>query len=192
MTRHKTQRPSQPSLATPYQFCFSTLPSILTLLFLAISQAPLFAQLTGELAEMTRLEQQADDLIANGDPNGAALAIGKAAMMAGILAKQETQTNLKSAYMGTEDLFRMKENGYRAIALFEQAGGQPPAPGGACQLLSLANQHAKKANHILTNIHSTSESETIHLPQHYTSLSQEWIQIIQELQIDFSCEVTTK
>ena len=136
---------------------------------------------------MTRLEQQADDLIANGDPNGAALSIGKAAMMAGILARQEPEATLKSVYKGIEALFRTQENGYRAIALFEQAGGQPPAPNGACQLLTLAHQHSRTAQKIFSNFDSNIQSESTQFAQRYIPLSQEWLEIIQELQTDFSC-----
>ena len=59
--------------------------AVLSLLLMA----PLsLAQVVGKLGEMDRLEQQADDLAAQADPEGAALAIGKAAMMADLLTTE--------------------------------------------------------------------------------------------------------
>ncbi len=145
------------------------------------------AQLLGKQAEMERLESQANELIANGDPNGAALAIGKAAMMAGILAKQESGNTMQSIFDGAESLFRMQENGYRAIALFEQAGGQTPAPTGSCQLLSLANHHNTTAHEFFSNINGPTESQSVDLGKRYTPISQEWMEILQELKADFGC-----
>ncbi|MEO6203410.1 MAG: hypothetical protein ABIU05_24560 [Nitrospirales bacterium] len=85
------------------------------------------AQVSGELGEMDRLEQQAEDAIANGDPEGAALSIGKAALMAKLLAQKEEYQQTRLLYQAAETLFRGQEQGYRTFALFERAGGQPPA-----------------------------------------------------------------
>ena len=80
----------------------------------------------GEKAEMDRLEVKAEEAMANGDPNGATLAIGRAALMASVLAKQQNNPQIKLVYEGAEALFRAQENAYRALAIFEQAGGQLP------------------------------------------------------------------
>ena len=187
VTKKKTTKTCSNLHSTIHVFLLSTLSSIIGLTFFAFFSPSSSANLADEKTEMTRLEQQADDLIANGDPNGAALSIGKAAMMAGILAKQESASNLKSVYRGIEALFRTQENGYRAIALFEQAGGQPPAPNGACQLLNLGNQQSKKAQRVfsITNLYEPPEASL--LAQDYSLRSQEWNNIIQELQAEFSC-----
>ncbi len=136
---------------------------------------------------MKRLELQANELIVIGDPNGAAQSIGKAAMMAGIIAKQEPDETLQKLYTGTEVFFRTQENGYRALAIFEQAGGQPPAPNGACRLLNLAKQHNSQALKILSSIDRTIPSNTTYQAKRYTTQSQEWTDILQELQADFDC-----
>ncbi|WP_447971673.1 hypothetical protein [Nitrospira sp. M1] len=146
-----------------------------------------FAQLVGEQAELERLENQANDVMAGGDPHGAALSIGKAAMMAAILAKKDFDLPRKTVYSGIEALFRTQENGYRAIALFEQAGGQPPAPTGACQLLALASQYNATAQNIFSSLDVSMPSESTSLSQQYLPHVQEWTEIIQELQTDFSC-----
>ena len=145
------------------------------------------AQIIGEKAEMERLEDQAEEAIANGDPEGATLNSGKAALMASILAKQETSEEEQLVYEGAEALFRAQENGYRALAIFERAGGQPPAPSSVCHMLDLATTYGKTANEKLLAAAQTtqiSESESL---QHFTSKTHEWVEIIQELRGDFAC-----
>ena len=136
---------------------------------------------------MDRLEQKADEAIAIGDPNGASLAIGKAALMASVLAEKETDLQTKQVYAGAEALFRAQENSYRALALFEQAGGQMPAPSGVCQLLGLAKQDGKRAEENLGQQLATSKSDSVTLHQRFDEKAQEWVQIIEELRTDFSC-----
>lgn len=159
----------------------------LLLHLLSLFNTKLHAQLVGEQAELERLETQATNAMAIGDPHGAALSIGKAAMMSAILAKKDFDRTLKSVYSGTEALFRTQENAYRAIALFEQAGGQAPAPTGACQLLTLAKHHSVTAKKIFSNIDSTEPSKAISIVQQYMPQAQEWLGIVQELQADFAC-----
>ncbi|MEE8234745.1 MAG: hypothetical protein V3R11_00900, partial [Nitrospirales bacterium] len=50
------------------------------------------AQLIGEEAELDRLQEKAEASMALGDLEGAALNIGKAALMASILAKKEPES----------------------------------------------------------------------------------------------------
>ena len=141
----------------------------------------------GEKAEMDRLEVKAEEAMAQGDPNGAALAIGRAALMASMLAKKESSPNTNLVYSSAEDLYRTQENAYRALALFEQAGGQPPAPSGVCQLLSLAEQHGKRAIRNLSQAAPGSEEDARDLYEGLSEKTQEWTQIVNDLQMDFSC-----
>ena len=145
------------------------------------------AQLMGERAEMDRLEVKAEEAIGNGDPNGATLAIGRAALMASVLAKRESHPQTKLIYGGAEALFRAQENAYRALALYEQAGGQRPAPSGVCQLLSLAEKYGVSATKKLVQATPLSEKSSLDLHHHLTEKTQEWAQIIQDSQADFSC-----
>jgi hypothetical protein len=145
------------------------------------------AQLIGEKAEMDRLEVKAEEAIANGDPNGATLAIGRAALMASVLAKQESDPHTKLAYEGAEDLFRTQENAYRALAIFEQAGGQLPASSGVCRLLNLAKQYGTSATKKLMQATSNTSGDTTDLYDHLTEKTQEWVQIVEDLQADYSC-----
>jgi hypothetical protein len=144
-------------------------------------------QVMGEKAEMDRLEVKAEEAMANGDPNGATLAIGRAALMASMLAKKESNPKTKLVYASAEDLFRTQENAYRSLALFEQAGGQPPAPSGVCQLLSLAEQHSKSATRKLSQAAPGSDEDSRDLYDGLSEKIQEWPQIVNDLQMDFSC-----
>ena len=141
----------------------------------------------GEKAEMDRLEVKAEEAMANGDPNGATLAIGRAALMASVLAGRETQPQARILYEGAEALFRAQENAYRALALFEQAGGQLPAPSGVCQLLSLSENYGLEATKKLTHATPLSEKPSQDLHRYLTGKTQEWAQIVEDLQGDFSC-----
>lgn len=150
-------------------------------------QAGPLAQVMGEKAEMDRLELKAEEAIANGDPSGATLAIGRAALMASILEKNERHPQNQLIYQAAEELFRTQENAYRALALFEQAGGQLPAPSGVCQLLSLSEQHGTNARGKLSPVTLETNSEAQELYDRLLDKHQDWIQIIEDLQADFSC-----
>ena len=136
---------------------------------------------------MDRLDQKALDAMANGDAQGAALTIGKAALMAKILAQQE-ETNMesRSLYQTTEILFRGQEYGYRAIALFEQAGGQPPASNGVCQYLSKAAEEITRSQNRFQDIKNLVPA-LINRQERYISQAEEWQMIVRDLQQDFSC-----
>jgi hypothetical protein len=70
--------------------------------------------------------------MANEDADGAAMAMGRAALMALHLAKRETDGLRSQMFQGAEHLFRSQEHGYRALALFRRAGGDcPPRPASA-------------------------------------------------------------
>lgn len=145
------------------------------------------AQVMGEKAEMDRLERKAEEAMANGDPHGATLTIGRAALMANVLAKKESDPQTQLTYEAAEDLFRTQENAYRALALFEQAGGRSPAPSGVCELLSLAERHGTKASQKLTQPPSGSAGDLRDLYDRLAVKTQEWVQIVEALQVDHSC-----
>jgi len=96
-------------------------------------------QVIGDAAEMERLQVKAEEAIGNDDPEGAAMTMGRAALMArrlGLLSKDDAAS--ARLYRGAESLFRSQEHGYRAMALFRRAGGQLPASSGVCGSLALA------------------------------------------------------
>src|SRR6185295_16306611 len=121
--------------------------SVVAFLTLLAWHAPAIsvAQTIGEHAEMERLRVKADEAIANGDPDGAAMNSGKAALMASQLAKRDGENPTGDWYRAAEALFRSQEHGYRALALFQRGGGNPPASTGVCQSLQLAKQESSRA-----------------------------------------------
>ena len=104
-----------------------------------------FAQVIGEHAEMERLRVKTDEAISNGDADSAAMNSGKAALMAQHLARREGDNATGDWYRGAEALFRSQEHAYRAMALFQRAGGEPPASTGVCQSIRLAQQEGERA-----------------------------------------------
>ncbi len=189
--RERRQRrqchPIETFFIQPHLIVSRACSALIALLFLTLLNHLALAQTSNEKAEMKRLETQAHELIILGDSNGAALSIGKAAMMARILATKELDRNLREIYVGTEDFFRTQENGYRAMAIFQQAGGKPPAPKSACQLLNLAKQHNVKAHNVYSEVDLTIPSRATQLAKRYVTYAQEWSEILEELKTDFAC-----
>ncbi|HJT21681.1 MAG TPA: hypothetical protein VJ746_14480 [Nitrospira sp.] len=133
---------NRPSCAVPAQ--------ILVFVSLIFIGAPGWSQVTGDEAELSRLQIKAEEAISNDDPDGAALNMGRAALLAKHLGKKyREQAAVASLYQGAEPLFRSQEHGYRAMALFRRAGGQLPASSGVCGSLALAQASAQQALSLL-------------------------------------------
>lgn len=152
---------------------------------------PLFAQVVGEEAEMQRLQNRAEEAMANGDADGAALHSGKAALMAGQLAKRnQGDPAFNRFYRGAEALFRSQEHGYRALALYQRAGGQPPASSGACGTMQLAGQSINQAMDLLELDRSGSSGlDQRHAAESRNLLAQAqgWVKTIEGMEEDFQC-----
>ncbi len=144
------------------------------------------AQHIGEQAEMNRLEEQAADLAGQDDPDGAALAIGKAAMMAKIVAQQQGERPVRSLLESVGIFFRGQEYAYRALAIFQQTGGQPPAPRGVCQFLEQAGELMTQSDLSLTKITNLKPpADSSH--QRYTTQLDQWKIILPEITDDLAC-----
>src|SRR5512144_856880 len=90
---------------------------------LCCAAVPAWTQTIGDEAELERLRVKAEEAIASDDPEGAAMAMGRAAMMAkrlSVLHKNDGDST--RLYQGAESLFRSQEHSYRAMALFRRAG----------------------------------------------------------------------
>jgi hypothetical protein len=146
-----------------------------------------FTQVIGELGEMDRLEQQAEDAIANGDSEGAALSIGKAALMASLLAQKEQSQKTRALYQAAQTLFRGQENGYRALAFFERAGGQPPASKGVCQFLSHAAEMVQDSQNGFEALEEIKNESLRERRQRHIAKAKEWKGLLQGLHLDLSC-----
>ncbi|RMH07391.1 MAG: hypothetical protein D6704_05220 [Nitrospirae bacterium] len=129
---------------------------------------------------MVRLQQTAEDAMAMGDLQGAALNIGKAALMASFLAKRQAQSqSLRHKYRGLAKLFRAQEQVYRALALFQQSGEHIPASASVCQTLSLGAQHAQTSQKVFSQLRRSDPS--------LSTQAAEWMTTIEELRQDFQC-----
>jgi len=153
----------------------------------ALTSTDSCAQQIGEQAEMDRLEQQADDLAAQADPEGAALAIGKAAMMAEILTTDSQEPTVKRVFQAASHLYRAQEQSLRALSLFELAGGTPPASAGVCQYLMQGNQKLHHSKDLLENITTFARTEIRIRRDHLLDKTQEWENLLQGLHEDFAC-----
>ena len=121
--------------------------SILSFLMLVAAAGIGQAQVVGEEAELDRLRAKAEDAMGNDDAEGAAMNMGRAALMASQLGKRQTEPALRQVFKSTEHLYRSQEHGYRGLALFRRAGGELPASAGVCGSLQLAQlelQHAQE------------------------------------------------
>ena len=135
------------------------------------------AQLTGDQGELARLRTQAETSMAQGDPDGAAISIGKAALLASQLGTSRLSQPNHPPYRRMADLFRTQERVYRAVALFQRSGEHVPASSGVCRLLALGRRHAALA---AENGHAAPD-ETLH------DQITEWLEIVQELQREWKC-----
>ncbi|MGQ0811958.1 MAG: hypothetical protein ACT4OO_12145 [Nitrospiraceae bacterium] len=144
------------------------------------------AQTIGEEAEMERLRVKAEDAIANDDPEGAAMSMGRAALMASELAKRQSDTGRKQFYQGAEALFRSQEHAYRGLALFRRAGGQPPASSGVCGSMQYADNGVQQAIAILTSISGIEQSFAPRLTR-LQGIADDWVTVIGSMQTEFQC-----
>ncbi|HEY7533654.1 MAG TPA: hypothetical protein VH681_12845 [Nitrospiraceae bacterium] len=136
---------------------------------------------------MDRLKAKAEDAMANDDPEGAAMSMGRAALMAKQLAlKHKDSIPAAQVYQGAESLFRSQEHAYRAMALFRRAGGQLPASSGVCGSLALAKTHVQHASSTLGG----DVNPTGHLAERTTQLlgaAEDWNTVIASMISDYQC-----
>ena len=151
-----------------------------TLLALVVSVPSGPVQATDAQRELSRLQAKAEDAMAQGDPQGAANNIGRAALLASQLDKQSDAT--RPPYRIMVDLFRAQEQVYRAMALFQQSGERTPVSSGICSLLSQGRQHANQA---VENNAAPPEGRALHEALHRQTT--EWLEIVQELQQEWDC-----
>ncbi len=132
--------------------------------------------------ELSRLRAQAEEAMAQGDPQGAAIRIGRAALLASQLSNQPEPQADQPPYRLMVDLFRTQEQVYRAMALFQQSGERTPVSSGICSLLTLGKHHADRA---LKNNPVTTEERALKDP--LRRQTTEWLDIVQELQQEWNC-----
>lgn len=160
----------------------TSLLAIIAASVVALTGSPGLAQVIGEEAEMERLQGRAEEAIANGDADGASMNMGKAALMASQLAKKQDDQSKTQWYRGAEALFRSQEQGYRALALFERAGGQTPASSGVCGSMHLAKQYLDQSVSLLVDAAPVDGRSK----QLQTSAA-DWVKTLEGMNADFQC-----
>jgi len=148
------------------------------------------AQHRSEQTEMDRLEHQAYYLAAQADPEGAALAIGKAAMMADLLTKETPNPTAKNFFQSASHLYRAQELGLRALALFERTAGNLPAPPIVCQYLNQGKIKLGDSRDLLENAPGNSQEDIKRKRDHLHTKNEEWQSLLQGLDEDFGCSAT--
>lgn len=151
---------------------------------LTIGSVTGLAQVVGDEAELGRLQAKAEDAIGNDDADGAAMMMGRAALLAAQVAKKQVGWSA-GFYKSQEALFRSQEHTYRAMALFRRAGGQLPASSGVCGSLALAR----------TALSHTADLETPPPPdtrylneaERLRASAENWHQIIDSLIAEYQC-----
>jgi hypothetical protein len=140
------------------------------------------AQVMGDEAELARLRVKAEDAIASDDADSAAMMMGRAALLAAQMAKQQDGIN-SGLYRAWESLFRSQEHTYRAMALFRRAGGQLPASSGVCGSLALADASLRRTVDSLERSQTTLTDDAARLKES----SDIWHATIESLITDYQC-----
>lgn len=158
---------------------------------LLLCDAPIaYGQVMGDEAEMDRLQARAEELIANNDPEGAAMQMGRAALMAAHLATRRGDTPAALLYRAAEQLYRAQEHGYRAMALFQRAGGQPPASTGVCHTAHSAQNGVAHALRDLTMDDAARDrlsQPELALHARLRASADDWTTVVASLMSDFQC-----
>jgi len=146
------------------------------------------AQVVGDEAELDRLRAKAEDAMGNDDAEGAAMNMGRAALMAAQLRKRHTDPALRQVFKATEHLYRSQEHGYRGLALFRRAGGELPASAGVCGSLQLAQLELQHVQETLTQPGSTEPAAAAspRLPA-VRQTADDWTIVLASMQSEFRC-----
>lgn len=148
---------------------------------------PGWTQTIGDEAELERLRVKAEEAIANDDPEGAAMAMGRAAMMAKRLSLvNKNDGDSARLYQGAESLFRSQEHGYRAMALFRRAGGQLPASSGVCGTLALAQGSVQHAISELAGVTAPPAALTEQIKRWHDT-ADDWVTVVAAMITDYQC-----
>ncbi len=167
----------------------STISAVVFCLVSLLSSLPLvMGQEMGAEPEMSRLEQRAEALIAQGDPEGASLSIGKAAMMATELEKQVSGKARGTFYRALQKLFRAQEQVFRALALFERGGGTPPASPALCLEFIQAQRKIEEARRLFQSqdLNVPEGSIAMRVQKRLTTI-EEWQETVRTLRDDLDC-----
>ena len=131
---------------------------------------------------LNKLQEQAEQAMGQGDPDGAAITIGKAALLASQITRDMPDKTVSPVDNFLVSLYRTQEHTYRAIALFQQSGSQTPASFSVCQTIAqgmVQSAHSKA----LIEGHQPKETSVSSFHQQV----REWDESLQELKKEFGC-----
>ena len=162
--------------------------SVLALSLLMAVAWPGHAQVIGEEAELDRLKTKAEEAMGNDDAEGAAMNMGRAALMAMQLRKRHPEPAVRQVLKATEHLYRSQEHGYRGLALFRRAGGELPASAGVCGSLQLAQLELHHAQDTLAASEPT-ETPTTPSPKlpAIRQTADDWAIVLSSMHSEFRC-----
>ena len=144
-------------------------------------------QVISDAAEMERLQGKAEDAIGSDDPEGAAMNMGRAALMAKRLGQlNHDNEQVVHLYRGAESLFRSQEHGYRAMALFRRAGGQLPASSGVCGSLALAQGSIQQAVAELAP-DTPPPAPLAERTKRWRATAEDWQTVLDSMIVDYQC-----
>jgi len=157
--------------------------------FLSCFVLPSHAQIVGDEAELDRLRTKAEEAMGNDDAEGAAMNMGRAALMAARMAKRQTESAPQRLYKAAEHLYRSQEHGYRAVALFRRAGGELPASAGVCGSLQLAHLELHHAQEIFTQPDQAARNDAPHSTRlaAVRQITDDWVIVLDSMQAEFHC-----
>lgn len=161
---------------------------VCSIVLFASLTVPGHAQVMGEEAELDRLRAKAEEAMGNDDAEGAAMSMGRAALMAAQLAKRQAEPAPRQLWKATEHLYRSQEHGYRAVALFRRAGGELPASAGVCGSLQLAQLELQHAQSALDRPDHAPQKEAA--PPRLKTVRQtmeDWVIVLGSMQTEFRC-----
>ncbi len=146
------------------------------------------AQVMGEEAELDRLRAKAEEAMGNDDAEGAAMSMGRAALMAAQLSKRQAEPASRQTFTAAEHLYRSQEHGYRALALFRRAGGALPASAGVCGSLQLAQLELRHAQDALSRP-DDAEGKNSASPRRKAAQQsvEDWSIVLDSMQGEFHC-----
>ncbi len=142
----------------------------------------------GDEAELDRLRTKAEEAMGNEDAEGAAMSMGRAALMAAQLAKRHSGSALSQVFTVAEHLYRSQEHGYRAVALFRRAGGGLPASAGVCGSLQLGQLELNHAQAAIEKPDQTPPPDAAHPRMKPVQQSMEdWAIVLSSMRVEFQC-----
>jgi len=146
------------------------------------------AQVIGEEAELDRLRMKAEEAMGNEDAEGAAMSMGRAALMAAHLAKRQPDQASQQMFQAAEHLYRSQEHGYRALALFRRAGGELPASAGVCGSLQLGQLELTHAQAVLGQPDQPASKEAYHSRlKPIQQNAEDWAIVLSSMGAEFHC-----